>query len=314
MGSALRIVDIVAKAKHIFMKLIDVLESHLHGDSFALPLEINHIMNGVLGFVHVLHKPCDTVRLMKGHCLHSLFPFVLKHDGQFWVQVRCLVQTALHLVLLETGLVKNRVIRQKINGGSRLLCPSFHGKKPVLQGNHGIAPFVFVFINKAVRPDRDGQPCGKCVHHGRSHTVEAAAGLVDGIVKLPARVKGGKHQPFRADSFFMHSHRDSPPVVRDGGRTIPLQRDPDGVTESRQMFVHGIIHNFINQMIEALGGNTSDIHARTFPHGLQTFQHRNAGSVIIICHLVILSRFFVHMSLHTSIFLQHAKARAPGPI
>ena len=53
------------------------------------------------------------------------------------------------------------------------------------------------------------------------------------------------------------------------------------------MLVHSVIHDFINQVVQALRGNAADIHARSFPHCLQSLQHRNAGSVIgcILCHL-----------------------------
>ena len=43
MGAALRVVDIIAEAQHIFMKLVNILESHLHGNAFALSLEIDHV-------------------------------------------------------------------------------------------------------------------------------------------------------------------------------------------------------------------------------------------------------------------------------
>ena len=53
------------------------------------------------------------------------------------------------------------------------------------------------------------------------------------------------------------------------------------------MLVHSVIHDFINQVVQALRGNAADIHARSFPHCLQSLQHRNAGSVIgcILCYL-----------------------------
>ena len=43
-GSALRIIDIVAKAKHILMKFVDVLERSLHRNPFALACKIDNIM------------------------------------------------------------------------------------------------------------------------------------------------------------------------------------------------------------------------------------------------------------------------------
>ena len=81
----------------------------------------------------------------------------------------------------------------------------------------------------------------------------------------------------------MHPHRDASSVIGYRGGTVCFQSYPDDGTISRQMFVHRIIHNLINQMVESLGGHTADIHAGPYPDSLQPFQDSDTGSVIGIC-------------------------------
>ena len=75
------------------------------------------------------------------------------------------MKAAFYIILLEPGFVENGVVRQEIDGGSGLPCPSFHGQKSVFQRNHRIASFVFVLINKATGFDRYGQSGGKGIDY-----------------------------------------------------------------------------------------------------------------------------------------------------
>ncbi len=93
--------------------------------------------------------------------------------------------------------------------------------------------------------------------------MKAAAGFVGGIVKLPPRMEGGKDQTFRADAFLMHTHGNAAAIVLYGGRAVRLKGNGNGITVSCQMFVHRIIHDFIYQMIQTLGGDAADVHPRS---------------------------------------------------
>ena len=64
MSSAFRIIDIVAKSQHIFMKFIHILESDLHRNIFIFPFIIDHIMYGLFGSVHILDKSGNALRLL----------------------------------------------------------------------------------------------------------------------------------------------------------------------------------------------------------------------------------------------------------
>ena len=112
--------------------------------------------------------------------------------------------------------------------------------------------------------------------------MQAAAGFIGGMIEFTSRMQGGKHQPFRAHPFFMHSHRNASSVIVHGGGAVRLQRHADLIAHTCQMLIHRIVYNLINQMIESLRGNASDIHARSLADRLKSLQHRNAGSIVSV--------------------------------
>ena len=231
-GAALGIVDIVAEAQHVLVEFVDVLERRLHGNPFALPGKINDLVHRLLVSVHVLDKAGDSLRLMIGDVFRSLPAQIPENNGEVRIQVSRLVEPALYLIFFEPGFVKYGVVGKKIDGSSRLPGFSLYREQTVLQLYHRDSPLVFVFIDKAVNLDRHGHSGGKSVHHGGAHAMQAAAGLIGGVVKFSAGMQSGKYKAFCADALFVHSHRNSPPVVRDGCGAVRLQCYGDGIAVS----------------------------------------------------------------------------------
>ena len=65
------------------------------------------------------------------------------------------------------------------------------------------------------------------------------------------------------------------------------------ITEAGKGFIDGVVHNFIDQMVQTgLGGGT-DIHTRTLANRLQAFQNLNLRAVIFTFYTWI-QPFFVH--------------------
>ena len=60
-----------------------------------------------------------------------------------------------------------------------------------------------------------------------------------------------------------------------------MQRDDDFVAEARQRFIHRVIHDLVNQMVQSALVRRADIHARSLAHGLKPFEHLNL--VLVIC-------------------------------
>ena len=282
MGASLRVIDIVAEAQHIFMKFIHVLKSDFHGNAFALAGKINDVAHRLSGLVQIPDKAHDSLRLVIFDHLRLILSLIRENNGERRVQIGRLMQTALNLILLEAGFFENLTIRQKIDAGSRIFCLSHHGKQAVHKLHGGNAPLIPVLIDFAVMPHPHGKPCGKGVYHGGAHAVQAAAGLIGGMVKFSSRMQGGKYQTLRAHAFFVHAHGNTPAVIIHCGRSVRFQRYTDFITYACQMLVHRIVYNLINQMVQSLRGNASDIHARPFPDRFKPLQHCNAGSIVSV--------------------------------
>ena len=293
MGAALRIVNIIAEPQHIFMEFIDVLKGSLHCNPFIFPFKIHHVMDSFRFSVQVFHKTADSLFLMKFQMFCDLSPPVLINNGQPGIQVSRLMQAAFHIFFLETSFFKNFRIRQEINSGSRLFGFSGHRQHPLIQLQNRISPLISVMIYFSSQIYFQVQICGQCIHHGGTHAVKTAAGLIGVIVKFSSCMEGGKYQPRRRHAFFMHSHGNSPAIVLHGTGAVCLQCYRYGIAKSCQMFIHRIVYNFVNQMIQALAGHTSNIHARPFSYRFQSLQYGNIpGTVfLILCHFIFLPYF-----------------------
>ena len=99
--------------------------------------------------------------------------------------------------------------------------------------------------------------------------MQTAAGFVGIVVKLAARMQGRKNQTLCADALFMHAHGNASSVILNRSGAVRFQIDLYGGTVPCQMLVHGIVHDFINQMVKSLGGNTSYVHTGTFSNCFQ---------------------------------------------
>ena len=104
-------------------------------------------------------------------------------------------------------------------------------------------------------------------------------------------MKCGKYKSLCRYSLFMHIYRDSSSVVCNCTGSVFLQNHMDQTAVSRQMFIHRIIYDLIDQMVKTSGRNTSDIHSRTLTDRLQTLQNRDTPCIIgfFLCHICYLS-------------------------
>ena len=199
-----------------------------------------------------------------------------------------IVETALDLLRLKTGLLEDLRIRQKINLRSGLAGAAKLRKQAFLQFNGGDTPLVMIVMYAAVPADFDIQVCRKGIDNRGTHTVETAAGLVYRIVEFASCVQSREYQTLRGYALGVHVHGNTTAIVRHSTGSVLLQIYTDFRTEARQMFVHGIVHNLIDQMVQALAGHAANIHAGPFTYRLQSFQNGNAACVVgcLICHVV----------------------------
>ena len=238
--------------------------------------------------VQIPDKSENSIRLMIFDMFRRISSLVIEINRKFRVQVSSLVQPALDFLSLESGLLKYRVIRQEVDRCacfSRLAC---FRQQAVLQLDHRNAPLVTVMVYIPLTADLHVHISRQRIHNGRTHAVKSAACLVCRIIKFTACMEGGEHKPCSGDAFLMHPYRNSAAVIRHRSRAVLFKNHADLRAVACQMFVHGIVHDLIDQMVQALCRHTSYIHTRTLADSFKPFQNRYTVSIIsiITCHLL----------------------------
>ena len=137
-------------------------------------------------------------------------------------------------------------------------------------------------VSTALAADRHIQPFGQSVDNRRTNTVETAACLIGRVVKLTSGVKGCEYKTFRGNAFLVHAHGDTSAIIRNSGGAVFVQCHMDLTAKTGQMLVHRVVNNLIDEVVQALAGDTADVHAGTLADGFETFQHGNAVGIIRI--------------------------------
>ena len=127
---------------------------------------------------------------------------------------------------------------------------------------------------------------GKSVHDRRSDAVKTARGCIGLIVEFASGMKRCEHHTLRRYALCMHINRNSAAIVLHRTGSVRFQCHPDRVTVSRQVLVHGIVYNLVDQVVQSSGRCTSDVHSRSGANRFQSLQYPDAGSVIMLlfCH------------------------------
>src|SRR3546814_20728371 len=72
--------------------------------------------------------------------------------------------------------------------------------------------------------------------------------------------------------FGVNIDRDAPAIVPYGNGIVFMDRYENLVTMTCHGLVDGVIHHFIDQMMQPFGAYITDIHSRAFAHRLQAFK------------------------------------------
>ena len=158
----------------------------------------------------------------------------------------------------------------------------------------GHAAGVGLLPDLAVAPDLQLQPIGKRVHDGNAHAVQAAGNFVGVAVEFSAGVQHG-HDHFGGGLFLrgVHVHGNAAAVVDDGDAVVVVHDDVDLVAVAGHGFVHGIVHHFPNEMMQALLAGRADVHRGALAHRFQAAEHFDRGGVVAVARSFAGHRFFL---------------------
>ena len=120
--------------------------------------------------------------------------------------------------------------------------------------------------------------------------MQAAGHLVAAAAELAARVQHRQADLDRRTAHFrVDADGEAAPVVADGDRAVLVQRHVDALAVARQRLIHGVIHNFVHQMVQSAAVRRADVHAGALANRLQALQHLN---LLLAVFALDLRRFF----------------------
>ena len=129
---------------------------------------------------------------------------------------------------------------------------------------------------------------GKCIHNRCSDTVEAAGYLVSAAAKLSA---GMKHREdnlhSRLAGLRIDPDRDAAPVIRYRDRIIRMDDDADMRAVAGKRLIDRIVHNLIDEVMQASRRSRTDVHARSLPDRLKPFQDLDLVRPVLTGHFRI---------------------------
>ena len=135
-----------------------------------------------------------------------------------------------------------------------------HGGTGVIRGAHDrhrlrhMAPGELHLVDLAVTMDLDHQPLRQCVHYGCAHAVQTAGHLVAAAAELAAGVQHGIHHfQRRLPGLGLNVHGDTAAVIHHGDGVAFVDGHGNFRAVARQRFVDGVIHDLVNQMVQAGG-------------------------------------------------------------
>ena len=92
------------------------------------------------------------------------------------------------------------------------------------------------------------------VNHAGAHAVQAAGYLVSSAAELAAGMQHGQADFNCGTSHLrMQAHGEAAAVVHNGHGAVSIQCYVNLFAVAGQRFVHGVVHNFINQVMQTPG-------------------------------------------------------------
>ena len=75
---------------------------------------------------------------------------------------------------------------------------------------------------------------------------------------------------------------DAASVVLHGNASFGVQGHPDAVAVAGQGFVHGVVQDFLDEVMHAVYAGGADVHAGTHADGFQSLQNLDLAGVVFV--------------------------------
>ena len=277
MHSALRGVDVVGKGENHLTVAVGVLHGHLGHGVLLFPHHVDDVLvDGGLVLVDELHKGADSALVVHLLPLLLALPLIGHDDADAAVEEGLLPHPGVEGLIVVHQVIEHLRVRLEGDGGAGAVGGPHHG-----HGLRHLAPAELHLVDLAILMNLNPQPFRQGVDHAGAHAVEAAGDLITAAAELAAGVEDGiYHLQGGLAGLGLDVHRDAAAVVGDGDGVAVVNGDPDLGTVAGQGLVNGVVHDLIDQVVEAAGGGRADIHTRPLPHRLQALQDLDLRRVV----------------------------------
>src|SRR5438552_4232615 len=127
----------------------------------------------------------------------------------------------------------------------------------------------------------DLEPFAQPIDDREADAVQPAGHAVHFPFELPATVHPRQDDlDARRAVLRMDVDRDSPTVVCDRDRSVRVQGDLDFLAEAGHGFVNRVVHDLVDEVVEAARVDRADVHRRAFSDRLQAFEDLDLRGVV----------------------------------
>ena len=288
MRAAIRGIDIIHEGENAFRIAVIMLECNLNQNAILLAGSIeNRIIQRLTAMIQKMYEFLDAALIVEGMLLLHALAQIGKVNFQPLCQKSRFAEPLLQHIIIKNGFLKNRIIRQKMH-----IRPCDLGFAHNSQRLCNIPTGIFLLMNFPIPMHLHHKPFGQRIYNRRTNAVQTAGNLISAAAEFTACMQNRKYHLQRAHAFLVIDiNGNAAPVIHNGNGIIGVDFYGNLVTEPCKRFIHGVIYNFINQMMQTLCAGGADIHTGALSHRLQPFQNLNLICIIFRRHQIPLFRF-----------------------
>src|SRR5581483_6946468 len=271
-------VDVVRVRVDDFVVTVGPLESALDDDVLAFAVRRDDRRERLLVLVEPLHERDDPALVQVRALLRLVGALVAQRDRKPAVEEGQLAQPVLQDLPREVERLEDLGVRLE-----PLVRAAALGATELLQLLRGDAALEADLILRAVALHARDHPLGERVHDRDPDAVEAARNLVAAFAELPAGMED-RHDDLDGRQLLLgvDVDRDPAAVVLDGARAVLVEDDRDVLRVSRERFVDGVVHGFVDELVEPPLGGVADIHAGALANSLEAFEDLDLLAGIVL--------------------------------
>ena len=262
MGAAVGVVLIVGVAADPLFIGRRVLQRDFHFDRVELVVRVDVIddledvdgrVEDILVAVQPRHVLGDTSLVEEVRLLADAL--VLEGDGEAAIEKRQLAHAVFERVVLERGVGEDLGVGPEGDLGAGMV-----GRAHVLQGGAGDAAIEFHHVGAAIAADLGAGELTESRDGLGPHAVQAGRRLVRLVVEL-ATGPDDRQDDFEVGLLLVLVlvHRDAAAIVADGQAAVEVDGDVDGLAVAGEVLVDGVVHEFVDEVVQAAGGSVGDI-------------------------------------------------------